>query len=115
MLETPKQGAGWVFLDWKTPAEGGKISAYKIQRRQRPEGARQDVATAILTEATLVDQPEKTELEYRVIAINPVPEKPLSWFCNRGKAGESSPSNTACGEQTCLEHSRKSRTMMVVL
>ena len=27
-------------------------------------------ATTILTEATLVDQPEKTELEYRVIAVN---------------------------------------------
>jgi len=30
----------------------------------------QDVATAVITEATLVEQPEKTELEYRVIAIN---------------------------------------------
>ncbi|MBW8035740.1 MAG: fibronectin type III domain-containing protein [Planctomycetes bacterium] len=35
---------------------------------------------AILTEATLVDQPEKTELEYRVIAVN--------------KAGEGQASNT---------------------
>ena len=34
----------------------------------------------ILTEATLVDQPEKTELEYRVIAVN--------------KAGEGLPSNS---------------------
>jgi len=34
------------------------------------------------------------ELEYRVIAINLVPENPLSWFCNRGKAGDGSPSNT---------------------
>jgi len=80
LLEAPKQGAGWVFLDWKAPADGGKVSAYKIQRRNRPEGQWQDVATAILTEATLVEQPEKTELEYRVIAVN--------------KAGEGSPSNT---------------------
>ena len=35
---------------------------------------------AILTEATLVDQPEKTEIEYRVIAIN--------------KSGEGQASNT---------------------
>jgi len=79
-LEAPKQGEGWVFLDWKQSAEGGRVSAYKIQRRQRPEGAWQDVATAIETESTLVDQPLKTELEFRVIAIN--------------KAGIGQPSNT---------------------
>jgi len=48
----------------------------------------------IETESTLVDQPKKTELEYRVIAINLVPENPLSWFCSRGKSGEGLPSNT---------------------
>lgn len=79
-LEAPKQGDGWVFLDWKQPADGGRVSAYKIQRRQRPEGAWQDVATAIETEATLVDQPKGEELEYRIIAIN--------------KAGVGEPSNT---------------------
>jgi hypothetical protein len=82
-LEAPKQGegvGGWVFLDWKQPAEGGRVSGYKVQRRERPEGAWQEVSTAIETESTLVDQPKKTELEYRVIAIN--------------KSGEGSPSNT---------------------
>jgi len=79
-LEAPKQGKGWVFLDWKTPADGGKPKAYKIQRRVREGGDWQDVATAILSEITLVDQPEKTELEYRVIAVN--------------KAGEGQASNT---------------------
>ena len=82
LLETPKQGGGggggWVFLDWKAPADGGKPKAYKVQRRSGESW--QDVATAILSEITLVDQPEKTELEYRVIAIN--------------KAGEGQPSNT---------------------
>jgi len=78
LLEAPKQGGGWVFLDWKAPADGGKPKAYKVQRRSGESWA--DVATAIITEATLVDQPEKTQLEYRVIAVN--------------KAGEGQASNT---------------------
>ncbi len=78
LLEAPKQGNGWVFLDWKAPADGGKPKAYKVQRRSGENW--QDIATAIITEATLVDQPEKTQLEYRVIAVN--------------KAGEGQASNT---------------------
>jgi len=57
-----------------------RVSAYKIQRHNRTEGAWQDVATAIETESTLVDQPKGEELEYRVIAID--------------KSGDGSPSNT---------------------
>jgi hypothetical protein len=78
LLEAPKQGDGWLFLDWKQPADGGKPNAYKVQRRSG--GSWKDIATAILSEITLVDQPEKTELEYRVIAVN--------------KAGEGQASNT---------------------
>jgi len=81
LLEAPKQGAGWCFLDWKAPFDGGKPKAYKIQRRLRSGGSWQDIATAIITEATLVEQPQKQDLEYRVIAVN--------------RAGEGSPSNTA--------------------
>ena len=80
LLEAPKQGAGWVFLDWKAPTEGGRPKAYKVQRRLHFGGSWKDIATAILTEATLVDQPEETELEYRVIAVN--------------KSGEGQASNT---------------------
>jgi hypothetical protein len=80
LLEAPKQGEGWVFLDWKAPADGGKPRAYKIQRRKRSNSSWQDVATAIVTEATLVEQPQKQELEYRIIAVN--------------KAGEGQPGNT---------------------
>jgi len=80
LLEAVKQGAGWLTLDWKAPADGGKAAAYTIQRRERPAGAWKQVATAILTEATLVDQPRGVELEYRVIAVN--------------KAGSGMPSNT---------------------
>ncbi len=81
LLEASKQGDGWVFLDWKAPFDGGKPKAYKIQRRNRDNGSWSDVATAIISEATVVEQPQKQELEYRVIAVN--------------KAGEGSPSNTA--------------------
>jgi hypothetical protein len=78
-LEAPRQGEGWLLLDWKEPLEGGKLAAYKIQRRARPTGAWQDVATAIVSELTLVDQPRGAEQEYRVIALN--------------RAGEGQPSN----------------------
>ena len=80
LLEAPKQDKSWVFLDWKAPAKGGRPKAYKVERRLRDGGGWQDVATAILTEATLVEQPQKTELEYRVVGIN--------------KAGQGQPSNT---------------------
>ena len=80
LLEAPRQGNGWVFLDWKAPADGGRPKAYKIQRRNRNNSSWEDVATAVITEATLVEQPRKAELEYRVIAVN--------------KAGYSQPSNT---------------------
>jgi hypothetical protein len=79
-LEAPKQGEGWVFLDWQQPVDGGRVIAYNIERRNRTDGAWQDVATAIEIESTLVDRPKGKELEYRVMAIN--------------KSAEGSPSNT---------------------
>ncbi|GAG91644.1 unnamed protein product, partial [marine sediment metagenome] len=30
LLEAPRQGEGWVFLDWKKPVVGGSVSAYKV-------------------------------------------------------------------------------------
>ena len=81
LLEAPKQGEGWVFLDWKAPIDGGAPAAYKIMRRERPAGLWEDAATAVITEATLVEQPRGKELEYRIIAVN--------------KAGDGEPSNTA--------------------
>lgn len=47
----------------------------------RPAGPWEDAATAVITEATLVEQPRGKELEYRIIAVN--------------KAGDGEPSNTA--------------------
>jgi len=81
LLEAPKQGEGWVFLDWKAPIDGGAPAAYKVMRRERPAGLWEDAATAVITEATLVEQPRGKELEYRIIAIN--------------KAGDGESSNTA--------------------
>ena len=80
LLEAPRQGDGWVFLDWKKPSDGGAVSAYKVMRRERPEGAWQEVATAVISEATLVEQPKGKELEYHIIAVN--------------KAGDGEASNT---------------------
>ena len=79
-LEAPKQGEGWLFLDWKEPLEGGAVAAYKIQRRLRPDGPWNDIATAIESEMMLVGQERAKEWEYRVIAVN--------------KAGESEPGNS---------------------
>lgn len=79
-LEAPRQGEGWVFLDWKKPADGGKAAAYKIERRERPAGDWTLVSMAIESEATLNNQERGKDWEYRVIATN--------------KAGESIPSNT---------------------
>jgi hypothetical protein len=92
LFAEPRPGLGWgsqaaaqikAFEDtwhWDKIAS----AAYKVQRRNaglEPVSDRwQDVATAIETESTLVDQPLKTQLEYRVISIN--------------KSGEGSESNT---------------------
>ena len=78
-LELLREGAGWVFLDWKEPSEGGPVSAYKVQRRERKDGVWSDVGTAVDSEITLTSQEAGEEFENRVIAVN--------------KAGESVPSN----------------------
>jgi hypothetical protein len=79
-LDAPRQGEGWIFLDWKQPADGGAVAAYKIERRERPAGAWTMISMAIESEATLNNQERGKDWEYRVIATN--------------KAGESVPSNT---------------------
>ena len=80
LLEAPKQGEGWLYLDWKAPLDGGKPSVYKIMRRERPEGPWLNVASSVETGITLTAQERGVEFEYRVIALN--------------KVGESEPSNT---------------------
>jgi hypothetical protein len=78
-LEAPRQGEGWLFLDWKTPTDGGAVSFYKIERRMLPGGTWEVAGMAIEPEAKLANQERGKEWEYQVIAIN--------------KAGESWPSN----------------------
>jgi hypothetical protein len=79
-LEAPQQGEGWIFLDWKKPADGGAVAAYRIERRERPSGDWTMVNMAIESEATLNNQERGKDWEYRTIATN--------------KAGDSVPSNT---------------------
>ena len=78
-LEIPRQGEGWLFLDWKEPAEGGKAAFYRLERRLTG-GTWELAGMAVESEATLVNQERGKEWEYRVVAVN--------------KAGESGPSNT---------------------
>ena len=80
LLEARRQGEGWVDLAWKPPIDGGKPSAYRVMRRERPEGPWLDLTTVFETEVSLTDQARGKEYEYRVIAAN--------------KAGEGEPSNT---------------------
>jgi len=76
-LEAPREVEGWIFPDWKSPSEGGKVAAYKIERRERPW---LDAGMAMETEATLHNQERGKEGEYRVIAVS--------------KADEAMPNNT---------------------
>jgi hypothetical protein len=69
-----------VLLDWKEPSGGGRVAAYKVQRRKKGDTSWADVGTAIESELTLTGQERGVEWEYRVVAVN--------------KAGEGEPSNT---------------------
>jgi len=80
MLEAPKEGPGWLFLDWKKSPDGGKAAFYRVERRELSAEEWMMVGTALETEITLNNQERGKEWEYRVIAVN--------------KAGESEASNT---------------------
>lgn len=80
-LEVRQEGRSWVALGWRRPFEGGRVSAYRVQRRRREGGDWMDVGASVETAITLSDQENGVELEYRVIGLN--------------KAGEGPPSNIA--------------------
>jgi hypothetical protein len=80
------EGPGDVWLEWDTPATGGIIRNYIIERRERPTGGVEFgdwsvIGTSLNTDTHLLEQPRGIQLEYRVKAAN--------------VSGESMPSNTA--------------------
>lgn len=79
-LEASRQEKNWVFLNWKRPSDGGRVTAYKVQRRLRDQGDWMDVTTALGGQITLTNEPRGEALEYRIVAIN--------------VSGEGTPSNT---------------------
>jgi hypothetical protein len=78
-LEVMREGRGWIYLDWKTPAEGGAVSAYRVLTRTSGATEWTEAVLCFESMTVLTDQPQGVELEYQVIAVN--------------KAGESLPSN----------------------
>jgi hypothetical protein len=78
-LEVKREGRGWVYLDWKSPAEGGAVSAYRVMNRTSGEAKWKEIVLCFESMTVLTDQPQGVDLEFQVIAIN--------------KAGESLPSN----------------------
>lgn len=79
VFEIIGQGDAFVRFDWKEPADGGKVAAYKVQRSE--DGSNFiDAATSVESEAALFNQPVNKKLIYRVVAIN--------------RAGEGMPSNS---------------------
>jgi len=79
-LEASRQEQNWVFLNWKRPRDGGRVTAYKVQRRLREQEDWIDVTTALGGQITLRNEPRGEALEYRIVAIN--------------ISGEGTPSNT---------------------
>lgn len=78
-LEVKQEGRGWVYLDWKSPAGGDSVSAYRVAARTSGETEWKEVVLTFDSMAVLQDQPQGVEIEYQVVAIN--------------RAGESIPSN----------------------
>ncbi len=69
-IEAAQQGEGWVLLDWKSPADGGSVVSYQVERRERPAGDWAIAGMALKTEIMLTSQERGKDLEYRVIPVN---------------------------------------------
>jgi len=69
-FEAVRQGEGWVFLDWKSPADGGTVVSYQVESRERPSGDWAICGMALASEIMLANQDRGKDLEYRVIPVN---------------------------------------------
>lgn len=78
-LAVPREGPGWILLEWKPPTDGGKVSAYRIQRRHHVEETWEEAGMSVEPQVLLSGQERGAALVYHVIAVN--------------KAGEGIPSN----------------------
>lgn len=76
-LEIVSQTNADVKLDWKSPADG-RVSAYRVERREMPNGEWQICFSGKESEAALVNQPRGKELEYRAVAFNANGDSPPS-------------------------------------
>ena len=80
MLEIMIQTDSDLGLDWKNPADGGRVASYRAERRERPAGAWETCGATTKSEIVLINPPKGKELEYRIVAYN--------------SNGDSVPSNT---------------------
>jgi len=79
-LEISRTEPGTAVFHWRKPINGGKVSAYKVQRFEEDQEIWTTVAIETHAEALLLYQQVGKPLSYRVMAIN--------------SAGEGTPSNT---------------------
>ena len=75
-LEVKRQGRGWVYLDWKSPAEGGTVSAYRVLSRTSGETEWKEIVLCFESMMVLTDQPQGVDLEFQIIAINKAGQSP---------------------------------------
>ena len=69
-LTAPREGPGWILLEWKSPPDGGKVSAYRIQRRHHVEEAWEEAGMSVEPQALSSGQERGVALVYQVIAVS---------------------------------------------
>nr|VFK68708.1 MAG: Fibronectin type III domain-containing protein [Candidatus Kentron sp. UNK]VFK73699.1 MAG: Fibronectin type III domain-containing protein [Candidatus Kentron sp. UNK] len=69
-LEVAAQGEGWLALEWKAPADGGKVATYRIERREAGQVDWSLVEIAMEHKARVSDQERGKRLEFCIVATN---------------------------------------------